>query len=498
MLSYFPRVNLLQRFIAPWRTPLVQAASYRLDGTDQGDRDKYRRLTAQNRDLQPLKLQRIQNLSYALWQRNPLARRLVSILIDFTIGTDFSVKAVVRQPDAEGNLVEVEDMPEVQEAWETSWADPYDGLSDEFPEVITDYFLNGELAIIPSKNPINGRITWGFINPVNIIEVATDPLNAFAPTAIKVQGEGMTEPKVLKVIVPDMNPESATFGRLMGDVLFFRTNKLISQSRGCGELAEMIDWIDLLEKFQWNALEAAEVRNTFFYHERREGATQEQLDALPAPAPPKTAQVIRTNEKVTYDIKNPDLSSYETDRLVKTYKTWVLGGKGYPDWFFGDGGETNLATAAEMSRPTMQMFKRKQREVKTIAQRIAMYVLDQAIIAGTIKPKDDMVIDVEVSAYDFDRKDAASVGAGFVQVVTALKMARDSNWIDDQTAKTIVDGVVTGLGASPDPSKTVDDIAEENGEKKASQPYLDLPLNEFLKDKKNGDMPTKKKEMADA
>lgn len=485
-------MNIFQRFLAPWRSPssvgLTQGA-VSLDGTDSGDANKYRRLTAQDRDLTPLKLARIQNLSYALWQRNPLARRLISILVDFTVGTDFNITAKIVSADADGKLVDT-DKADAQEVWELSWNDPYSGLSDDSCEIVTDYFLNGELAIVPAVNPLNGKVTWGFINPSNIRKVITDPLNAFQPLEIVVAEKESVEGRTLKVIAPDKNPKSETYGRLMGDVLFFRTNKLISQSRGCGELAEMLDWIDLLEKFQWNALESAEVRNMFFFHEQREGWDQEKLDKLLPPAPPKTATVRVTNEKVKIDIKNPDLSSYETDRIVRTFKDFVLAGKGLPAHYFGDGGDANLATAGEMGRPTMQMFKRKQREVKVIFQRIAAYVCDQAVISGKLKLSDGEQIEIEVNAYDFDRKDAATVGVGFVQVVTALKLARDANWIGDAAAKSIVDNVVVGLGVTPNPDQTTSEIAEENSANRAAAPYSDLPINEFLNrvKKEKGDM----------
>jgi hypothetical protein len=84
-------------------------------------------------------------------------------------------------------------------------------------------------------------------------------------------------------------------------------------------------------------------------------------------------------------------------------------------------------------------------------------------------------VDVEVSLFDFERKDTALIAAGLQQTVTALIAASDKNWVSDDTAKKVVDMQLERMGIEVSPDETVDEITKDNAENDATDPYKNVP-----------------------
>src|SRR3990172_6622872 len=184
----------------------------------------------------------------------------------------------------------------------------------------------------------------------------------------------------MKVIQPDIENKNAdTYLKLSGEVLYFRLNKVMNQSRGHSELLQVLDWIDGLDQFLFNNLEGVTLRNAFFYWLKMTGKTQTEIDKMTV-APPSPGTVRITNEKAEWEVITTDLKAADHAETTRMFKNFILAGKGYPEHWFADGGQTNLATAGEMGIPTMRMLKAKQNTVKNIIKFIAQFVVDQALI----------------------------------------------------------------------------------------------------------------------
>ena len=435
-------------------------AASRDDGEPVSDRGKYRKLSSSQRDLTPLEYTKVQEMSFYLFQRNPIAHRMIEIIRDFCVGDDLRVSIKIMKRTEDGNLDT--ERPDGQEIWDDFYSDPYNRLNTEFGEFVTDYFLNGELVCPTFVNLVNGSVRLGYIDPLNVAEVVCEPMNIREVVSLTCVQANSTEKLPLQVVRVDSDVKSKTFGKLIGECLYFRSGKVVNQKRGTPLLAELIDWLDALDQFLFDSLEGFVLRNAFMWDITMEGADEKELQKKSI-APPKPGSTKLHNEKVKWEVLSPDLKSQDVAEAMRLVKNFILAGKGYPEHWFADGGNTNLATAEAMSIPVMKMLKAKQSEVKNIIRFMAQYVLDSSKLVTLGK---DEYFQIDVSAFDFERKDAAVIGSAFVQLVTAAIAATDKGWMSQESAKKLVDGMLQKLGIEVDPTETVEQIAENAAKKK--------------------------------
>lgn len=445
---------------------------------DESDSYKYRKLSGGNRDLLPLQYVKAADMAFWLWQRNPLAQRIIQIITDFCVGEDFKVECKIMETQADGTEIEI-DNEMAQKCFDEFCDDSINNFHEDFPLIAQELFLFGEVLLPTAVNETNGDVRIGFYDSKLISEVVPDETGKRVK-AVKVKNG--TREDVLSVVNTNLDSASEKFGKREGQALYFRINRVLSQTRGHSELIQSLDWIDGLDQFMFNSLEGNALRNAFFYDVEMAGFKQEDIDKLKV-NPPKPGTVKVHNEKVKWTAITPSLQAAETAEATRLFKNFILAGKGYPEHWFADGGNTNLATAEQMSVPVMRMLKRKQNQIKSVAKEICLYVLDQKMIYNPsyMGLKENQRIEVQVHSFDFNRDDSAVVASAFVQTVTALVSAAQKGWVSDETAKRIVDGNVTRLGVKVDENETVEMIKEKNQTKEGEDIYDNLPdVNDFI------------------
>lgn len=417
-------------------------------------------------------------MAFYQWQRYPLSKRFIEILMDFCTGEDLKVKAKIKQRTDTGTADT--DRTEAQDIWDEFWCNPVNDMDGEFDTMVQDLLLNGEQVFPVFGNPVSGEVIIGYMDPSYIVDVKTLPTNQRVVDALTMRPPGDSTDRDFKVIRYDLDPKSENYKKLAGEVFYFRVNYAMSQKRGYPEATEYLDWMDAFEQFLFGVLKGFDARNAFFHDVTVEGANENKLKDMEM-APPGMGEVKLHNEKITWEVKAPDLKSVDASEATRLIKNFITGTKGFPEHFFGDGSQTNLATAQVMAVPTVKMIKRKQKAIRRILRSISAYVFQCAQDAGKLKIAENEFIDVEVSMFDIERKDAAVIGSAFVQLTTALSVAASKGWLADETAKKIVDGIIALLGVEVDPSETVEMIKEKN----AAQSETDIlkstpPINEHL------------------
>lgn len=450
-----------------------------LAGTDQADAGKFRRISSGSvRDLNPIQYKDAAAKSFFLWQRNGLAQRLIQIIVDF-ISYDMEIEVKIMTRKEDGTREDTGKL-DAQDAWEKFCDDPVNNFEGELPTLIQDRLLFGELCLPVAVNQFDGSVRFGYLDTSHITRVVHDASGKQAET-VYFCPEGTSDEKPLKVIRYQFDmPESAdgapaidAMKPMDGECFFFRSNRVMNQTRGHGELVSSLDWIDGLDQFMFNSLENGALRNAFFYWLQLKGKTEKELKevakTLTTP-PPGSIRV--TNENATYNVVSPELKATDSSEFARMFKNFILATKGYPEHWFADGGNTNLATAENMGVPVMKMLKRHQNDLKTMIKMIAMYVVTRSKLVSLA---DGEYIEIEVSMFDFERKDAAVISAAFRDIIGSLGVAVNSNWVDDEKAKTVVDGLLQRLGVEPTEGETVEQIRAKNEKNRANDVYANNP-----------------------
>lgn len=453
------------------------------EGTTDSDKDmsSFRKLSSSKRDLSPMKHSAAVNMSHYLYMKNPLGRRFIDIPRDYSAGTDFNLSLKVYTVSKETGEREDTGRKDAQMLWDEFYTDPINKLDKEKQVYVSNLLVNGELVIPVTVNDKNGFVRIGYIDPVYISDVVLDTSNSRIIRGIKLNDTSSFGEKEIRVINYDIEPKSPTYGKLIGDAFYFRINYLLGMSRGYPELLESADWIDGVDQFIWNNLEGSIYRNSFFLQEKRTGLTEDELKKLPIEAMPASGTKKITNEKVEYKMITPDLNSNDVSETLKMYKNLVLAGKGYPEHWFSEGGEANRATAYAQNEPAIVSLKAKQQVIKFMFIDIAKFVIDQAILAGTIKLKDTTtekeIIDYQVSMTNLDRKEVETVSTSFNSMIQALVVAVENGWMSENNAKRIVDNLISQIGIEVNESETIEDIKAEKEEREID----DLPDTNKIK-----------------
>jgi hypothetical protein len=423
-----------------------------LEGTDHADENKYRGLSGSVRDLQPMKFTTARKLAIVTYQKNPLLGRMIDLILEFILGSEFKVEIKKQvQTKAGWKDLETED-----ESGQNIWDDFVNNPVNLFYKRLNDFWkenmLIGELLLPTTVNEATGKVLIGFVSTDLIEKIVKDELGFQVAKVLMQTGS----PKPFYDII---HTNYAT-DEIEGDTFLFQSNKLLGQERGYPGIMNLLDWLDMLDGMMYNALVHARFMSANILDITVTGASDDEIKTL-APdlqIPPESGSVSVHNEKVVKQFLSPDIKATNTTEIVRLFKNFILASKSLPEHWFADGGNTNLATAEAMGIPTMKMLKAQQQNVKDFVTEIAKYVLAKSKTAS-IKENERWVIDIQM--YDFERKDASVIGAGFVQVVSALTMALSNNWITKDKAKQVVDNFIHHLGIDPD-EKTVEEIEEEN------------------------------------
>jgi len=420
-----------------------------LQGTDELDENKYRRLTAKKRDLKPMQFKQIMDGAFYLWQRNPMARRMIEIILDFTVGNDLDVNCRIMKKTKDGP----QDMnrPEPQELWKKFCEDPVNAVYDDIETFLQDFLIFGELLMPMAVNEANKMPRFGFIDVGEIEKVVRDE-SGRRIASVFVKSENEAKLREVKILNKDA-------GEWEGEALYFQYSRTLTKSRGQSFLTELLDWIDALDQFQFNVLEGSALRNAFFYDMTMKGATKEELKQVDVSSP-KPGSVRVHNEAVEWDVVSPELNATDTSESMRQFKNMILAGKGFPEHWFADGGNTNLATAEKMAQPVLQMLKRQQKQIKYILKTLATYAIEVQA-QGVLNLGKDEYLDIEVVTVDLERSDAAALGAAFTAIVGALSTATDKGWVSDDKAKQVIDTIISRYGVPPD-EETVESIMEKN------------------------------------
>lgn len=406
------------KFLDRWRkkrSPSLRE-SYSSDPGIDPDDYKYRRLSGRpDRDLSPITHQRMLEIAYRLYDRNPLAHRIVELTKDFVIGGGVTYRC---------------ESPEIQTILDDFWSDPINNWDLKQYNRVLELGLFGEQCYPVFVNSYNGRVRLGSLDPASIGEVRTNPENAEEVEAIVPKG---IQQRTLRVIHLDEEPESPTFGRLVGDCFFFAINKVSNADRGRSDLLCLADWIDGYEQFLFNRIDRSALISSFVWDVTLEGMNEDEIAQWLKKNPaPKPGSVRAHNEKVRWEAVSPDLKAHDAKEEARLLRTFILAGAGFPEHWFADGSQVNRATAKEMGVPTLKRLSARQRYFQYMIEYIFRFVIDQAVIHGRISPETDtrfVVVLPEIS-----QRDTSDAAASLERISNALASAEEKGWISKEAA----------------------------------------------------------------
>lgn len=427
----------------------------------------WRKLTGDtSRSLSPLKQERMIEIAFWLWENNPLARWIIEIAVSFLL--------------AEGLPYETKNK-EIKKVLDDFWHDPLNRMDLYIEKHVRELHLYGELCLTVYVAEQTGKVRLGYVDPVQIEEVVTDPENVKLTIGVILKSQTGIKARQLKTILPEdaeiiISPAARKLreGYTDGECFFFAINNVTNSPRGRSELLTTADWLDAYEQFLFDYADKWLLLNSFVWDVEVNGGNPEEIAKIIGTLSKKSGSVFGHNEKVKLTASTPDLKAVDAETGGRILRNHILGSHAYPEHWFGGGGNVNMATAVEMGTPAYKMLSAKQRYFKFILEEILRYVISRARKAKYLNVTDEDARAVTISTPELATKDVAKYAAATQQVSTSLAVAESQGWIDKDTARKVFSIIIGHLGAEID-STEVKKAVDEEAVAKAHADYLKKP-----------------------
>ena len=251
--------SLASRIVTAFR--VLREGAGAVSSSIDPDDDLYRRISGNSRDLNPITQDRSREVSFYLWRQNPMAHRLIEMIVDFVVGDGITIGAV------DDDVLEV-----VTEFW----TDPVMRLDLRHRDFVRDLSLTGELGFRVFMNDLSGRMRIGYIDQAKISRVEKDPENALIDRTLWLKGKLGEAEKDLALV--NLNEENPAEPFLEGDAFYYAINRTTTGTRGTPDLLAIADWLDGYDQLLWNFIERSGLLNAFIWDVTLEGQDQTGVD----------------------------------------------------------------------------------------------------------------------------------------------------------------------------------------------------------------------------
>lgn len=344
---------------------------------------------------------------------------------------------------------------------EAFWNHPMNQLDLLLENKIEFLNLLGEQCWPTVVNKYNGQVLLSYVDPLNIREVVQMPSFPEHAALVELKGNGGRSGKKLQVINPQMDPRLPHYGRLVGDCFFWKLNAPPNAPRGRSDLVHLFDFIDGFEEGIFDELDRLQYLKAFLWDVEVKGLTPGEVEEYARKlAAPKPGSCRVHNEQVTWDAVAPQLHHGDTAALFNLIRQYFAFATNRPESWYGAGGKAYSNEADSMQEPSFKDLGSRQRYIKYILVRLIQYVLDQAVIAGTLA---DRVYTVTVEMPEMSIKDLKSVVEGLVGLASSLMIAEGQQWLSKERAAEIFASVAAQVGVSIDYAQEIK-LAADKGE----------------------------------
>lgn len=380
------------------------------------------------RDLMPVSQSHMIELACYLYDTSGLVKRYVHDTKDFVWGERCSW------------ILENDESGAAAELLESFWRE--NRMDSRMEKRLIAFSLLGELCLPVVVNPADGSVILSYADPANINEVRTVP--GFPEITESVILSDAVDGRRFEAIREQSDPMKPGFGMLSGEAFFWTLNNLPNAKRGRSDLIHLFDFIDGFENGLFDELDRLKLIKSFVWDVKVTGADDKTLTEFTAANKnPKPGSLRVHNEMVEWNAVAPDLKNADTQAFFNLMRTYISAGMNRPDSWFGSGGKAYQTEADLMGEPTFKSLASRQETIRDMMADILQFVLDQAMLAGTLA-KADYGLSVEFPPVT--KKDVGKVADSVNKLTTSLVLGTDRRWIRNETAARIFAGAMADLG----------------------------------------------------
>ena len=421
-----PKVSLREGYTG------IEGAEYGLS-TQYASRWDWRSVSADvaaGDDLDTAAHRVILHRAYAAWCRNPIAGQIVNLTTWFVMGKGIGFTA--RDP-------------RVQDVLNRFWNDPDNDLSIMQQWMSNELQIYGEIFLRFFINPIDGAVKLAMVDPVEIVDIVTDPDNIRNPVAYLREYRKTASPDEW---INGFRSGDSWFPTIdetvnevidSADVLHVKVNNVSNRKRGLSELYRVLPWLDAYGRWLEDRMNINRARGTFAFLRKvptvpSRAAGPFETDSSGKYVVPKAGSILVVHEDEDWQVLSPSIGADDAKEDGRAIKLMISAGSGIFEHYFGDPSTGNLATARSMELPMVKKFEDRQRLFENVFRKMFARVIDSAVDAGTLPG--DVEHGVEVNFPPIVPDDVKLLTDTLIKQVDAGLLSKDSArrmipWIGD-------------------------------------------------------------------
>lgn len=412
-------------------------------------------------------------VSWALWQSSPVAKRVLQLKRDYIVGRGVKPTAID------------EELQTVLNNFHKN-----NHLRKRQRQFVMQMFGFGEQCFSVFVREADGAVAIGYVDPQKIHEVVTHPHNAMERRAVVFRpDETEAEYRVYRIMqqyevdgrylylthnqvaedIPDGLPKwememLKEYGRsgYDGDCLYTPVNAVSNQARGVSDLIQVADWIDQADATLFALAEREQYADFFSFDVTLNGATPDVVSERSNKIrsnPPRKGSVNVHNDDESWNIFSPELRQQGSIETFRALLGYILGGVGFPVHWYGFGDDANRATAVAQGVPTEKSLTHDQDEARDMLLVLYEIARDQAIYSGKLIPETDADLSINLDMPQISQKDMKAAVEVMPPLAQSLIAAVDAGWITQETAVRSWAKAMAEFGIDYDPATEMEMIA---------------------------------------
>jgi len=335
----------------------------------------------------------------AAWRTNPLARRIISLIGAYVVGAGMRLRA---------------ERPELADYLGVFWGHRQNRMVLRLLPWCEELARSGELFIALFTNPVDGMVYVRAISASRIVRIEVDPED-YEREQVFWEGGSLDEPDGRAWYAPD-HP-SAGEGPVM---LHYAVNRPVGAVRGESDLASILPWLRRYTRWLEDRVRLNAGVRAFLWVVHAPSRVRSVLEEKYR-QPPAAGSVIIADEAETWEAVAPNLRAADASNDGRAIRWMVAaGGPGTALIDFGEGEDSNLATARAMGEQRRRFLRQRQQYFGFVVADVAVQAWNRAVVLGKVSGPVATLADVVVELPDIAPEDNSELAGAAKEMADAL------------------------------------------------------------------------------
>ena len=313
------------------------------------------------RDRVPADFRTVIEQSLIAWREDPIARRIVNVTTQFSIGRGFRIAA---------------DDPGTDEFLHEFWENPLNHMDARLLEWSDELCRTGNLFIMLASD--SGGMSYVRAIPSGLIEEIIPMENDIEQPMLFRMREAADPARLRIPEEKTVKPASLTEPGTEECMLHFTVNRPIGGQWGESDLAPVLLWMERYRQWLQDRADLNHYRSSFVYMVKAPELNDEErrlrsVQLNQGEPNPGTFFVVGENEE--WNAVQPNLESSDANEDGLSIKKMIAAGAGIPVSFLAEPGSASKAESGGMEDSACRNFRQRQQVLLWITETVLRHVL---------------------------------------------------------------------------------------------------------------------------